>query len=484
MAVALTPMPVIDAGRVDVSAPNESGLGGLARSLDVTVRSVAEIGQIAQENEFKNVQSLLNDATMGPDEAKEIAGNAFFPINRFAAQNRAGEARVHAERNAIEDDLAKAVDSIDARQRLRAHQQRIMEGENELGVQAGIRQAIADLAGPMINKASATRLELRNRQRRNDESFILRETLIKDPDTFVTSLQGILADQQMDATQEPDVHETAAQTLLNTLIENPPSVVAVKEAAQAVLASGAVVNAKDRALYTGVLKAVERVEDDTNTEASTAAEKKRMLNFYGLKITDHLRLYPGSEIPEALARGYRENSTDPLTADGKLRAAMEAAKGSSIGIVGTDAHKNGKKTLDRLFAASMTQVTTPEGNEIKASAYELYDAITGSIDPRVAGEPAEAALQAQQAAQVAHDRAKAFSEATKTAATTREARRAEIDEAQIQAVMAGDMATIRKLEEELTKIDSESMLQSRRGLIRGVIDYAEQTGIDMQDLRP
>lgn len=485
MAVAITPMPVVGGGTVDVSRPNDSGLRGLAQSLDVAVRSAAEIGQQAQANEFQNVQSLLNDATVGPDEAKEIAGNAFFPINRFAAQNRAGEAKVHAARNAIEDDLAAATDSIDARQRLRAHQQKLMEGENDLGVQAGIRQAIADMAGPMINKASATRLELRNRTRRNDESFILRETITNDPENFVPALQAILSDQNADATQEPDIHETASQTLLNTLIENPGSVLAVKDAATAVLASGSVVNAKDRALYGGVLKAVERIEDDTNTATTTAAQQKRDRNLYGMKIVDHLRLHPGTMPDPDLWNGYIANSPNPVVAETQLRNFMEASKGASIGILGTDAHANGKKTLDRMFATAYDQPVSAEQREIQAAAYELYDQITGSIDAQVTIDPAEAATQAQQAAQIAHDRAATFVSQTKDAATARETRKKELLARQLEAVGRGDVSALRQIKKERTELDSETVLQSRRGLIRGVIDQARQYGIDIDtDLRP
>lgn len=487
MAAAITPMANIGGGTVDVSRPNDSGIHSLAQSLDVAVRSVAEIGQQAQINEFQHVKSLLNDATVGPDEAKEIAGNAFFPLNRFAAQNRAGEAKVHAARNAIEDDLAAATDSIDARQRLRKHQQALMEGENELGVQAGIRQAIADMAGPMINKASAQRLELRNRQRRSDEAFILRETLIDDPNQFVGQLKAILSDQYMDATQEPDVHQTASQTLLNSLIENPDSVVAVKEAAKGVLDSGAVVDAKDRALYAGVLKAVEKIEDDTTTAASTNAERKRLVSFYGLKIDDHLRAHPGTAIPDDLAAGYLANSTDPVAARARLRTATEASKGSSVGIIGTDAYKNGKATLDRLFSSGsiMESALGPEDRATKAAAYELYDQITGAIDPDVNKVDSEARAQAQQAAQVAHDRAKQFAEAQKNSADARRARQEELETEAVAAVGRGDAAAVRKIQTELDGLDSQSMLNVRRGLIRGVIDYAEQAGIDIdRDLRP
>ena len=169
------------------------------------------------------------------------------PVNRFAAQNRAGEAKVHAARDAIEADLTNATDSIDARQRLRNHMQKLMEDEPELGVQAGIRQAIADMASPLINDASKRRLENRNIQRRNNESFILRDSFTRDPKAFLPALQSILADQNMDATQEPDVHKTAGQTLLNMLIENPSSAPLVKQAAREALSSGSVEGAENRA---------------------------------------------------------------------------------------------------------------------------------------------------------------------------------------------------------------------------------------------
>lgn len=481
MAEKITPMPVVGGGSVDVSAPNDSGLRTLAGSLDVAVRSAAEIGQQAQLNEFHNVQSLLNDATLGPDEAKEIAGNAFFPVNRFAAQNRAGEARVHAARDVIEQDLLSAPDSIEARRRLRVHQQKLMEGENELGVQAGIRQAMADLAPALINDASKKRLELRNIQRRNDESFILRDQLTRDPKGFTGALGGILADQEMDATQEPDVHKTAGQTMLNMLIENPAAAPFIKQAAREALDGGLVEGAENRAQYTGVLKAVETLEKAAAASVSTEKAQKAYRNKLGLDIYDlHLA---GEYIPEDMKRAYVSTFSDPLTGEAHLRTLYESARNAPAGVIDTDAYRAGLENIKANQRTNIFIAPTEEDNQIRAATLEIYDSIMGSVDPKQVQGTTDAYQQANQAAELALQKASEFVGAMKGNPEAEAASVKSLKQQMAAARAAGNNEEAIRLYGEVQNFEKTKGLRRRRKLIQSYVDTARSYGISTRDLR-
>jgi hypothetical protein len=485
MAEKITPMPVVGGGSPDVSRPNDNGIRTLASSLGVIVQSAAEIGQQAQANEFQNIQSLLNDATVGPDEAKEIAGNAYFPVNRFAAQNRAGEAKVLAERDAIEQDLLQATDSLDARQRLRVYQQKLMESENELGVQAGIRQAIADLAGPLINDASKKRLELRNIQRRNDESFILREQFTKDPKAFVPALGAILSDQEMDATQEPDVHKTAGQTLLNTLIENPASAPFVKQAAKEALASGLVEGADNRAQYTGVLKAVRVLENAANDEGSDKKVKLRERSSLGMHIIDLNAAGQGaSDEAREAERLYLQTFDNPIPAASALRTLKESGRQTPVGMVDTDPYRAGFKSIESQLRTSMFLVPTAQDNEVRAATYEIYDSIMGAMDPEAVRQSGDGYAQAQQAAELAISKAKEFVATKKDEKATREANTKELSAQMFEASKAGDKVTARALYKERERLKRASVLDQRKALLNGYVNEARNLGISVLDLRP
>lgn len=488
MPVALQPGTVVDGGRVDLGQPENSGLRGLANSLDVAVRSAADIAATAQENEFKQISALLNDATAGPDEVAEIASNAYFPLNRFAAQNRQGEALVAGARKIIEDDLVNATDPVDARARLRVHQEKLMEGINEPGVQAGVRQAIADMAGPMLNRASAQRVELRNVQRQKDESFILREGLRQSPEDFHLAIQGIFADQNLDATREPDIHETAAQTLLNELVEHPDSFLSVRQAAEGVLAGDTVTDAKDRAQYSAVLKAVKAIEDDKSSSLTVEQEKKALRGVYGQRILESIAANPGMWPDQEDVDGYVANSPDPLAANANIQRTVEASRGRPIGIVGTDAYKNGKDSLKALGGTQMfpgTNVPVPGSSadpETLAYANELYEQITGSMDPRL--EPLEANTQAQQAAQIAWDKAAASKAAQKAAEDKLKSSEAEFT-ARVQKVRAtGTAAEKKAVAAELKERQQATGLEARRKDIREALAYARKHGLAIKDLRP
>lgn len=492
MPIALDKMPVVDGGRVDVSAPNESGLNTLARSLDVIVRGTAEIGLQAQVNEFQNVKSLLDDATIGPDEAKEIAGNAFFPINRFAAQNRAGEAKVHAIRDTIEEDLLQAVDSIDARQRLRKHQQALMDSETELGVQAGIRQAIADMAGPLINDASKKRIELRNINRRNDEAFILSETLVNDPDKFVPELQAILSDQYMDATQAPDVHKTAGQTLLNMLIENPASAPFVKQAATEVLEGNVAVGSEDRAQYTGVLKAVSVLENASNADSTAKKARLRDRSIYGTRLLELNRIGAGAS-PEArnYERLYESTFDDPLAAAAKIRTLKESGRQMPIGMIDTDPYRAGYASVKAQLSSSafvseesmIYGTTTPQEAEVATAAFEIYDAIMGSLDPEAVRISGDGHSQAQQAAELAISKAKEYVKDRRASPETDAKLKASLEMQQEAAVQAQDWDEMMRLNAEIENIDKSQGLRRRRALLDGYNQEAKAMGISVLDLR-
>lgn len=483
MAEALKPMPLVDGGRVDVTATNDSGIGGLARALDVTVRSAADIAATAQENEFKEVESLLNDATIGPDEAKEIAGNAFFPINRYNALNRAGEARVAKMQTQIEDELVKATDPVDARMRLRKIQQDLMESEPDLGVQAGIRQAIADLAGPAINKASAKRLELRNIQRRTDESVIFHETLINNPDGFVDALKGIFGDQSLDATQEPDVHATAAQTMLNLLIEDPDTMGTVREAAQAALDSGTVQNAEDRKQYTAVIATVNQLEKARASAFSDTDRKKGLKSYWGNQLDSWFRMHPNQYPPDEMVEGYKAGHDDPLAAVSKIRAHMEATTTGSIGALGTQAYADGKKTLDRLFATAAFSIDDPtiDERETKAAAYALYDQLVGSMDPNIINDEMALRQETQALAELANQQAAQYSREKKV---DREAAKVRLGAITEELKTPGlSFEQVNDLLDEKDRLESSNSLEAQRKAFNRVLDLAETMGIHIQDIR-
>ena len=401
MAVALDKMPVVDGGKADVSRPNDSGLHTLAQSLDVTVRSAADIGITAQANEIKHVTSLMNDAVAGPAELKEIADNAFFPLAKYAVKNRMGEAVVAEARQAIEDDLATAQDPIAAREKLRAHQQRLAQDHDDPAILVGIRQGIADMAGPALNKAAARRIVALDQARRVAEAKIFGAT-VDEPEAFAKAIEGAVYDQSLaDPTKTSEVHKSAAQALLNEMIENPEFIIGAKEAASAALTIPNLTT-EDRAQYTAVLRAADVQENKQKDDLTYAQRRQALFNNAWMDVTD---AFARGEKPSpeaiATARAYAPNT---MQFDTAMMTFTDKYLGRQTGLLGSTVANDGRSQLKEQMKATKNPETysdplyTPQFITDALQSYDMFmERIPRDSDPlevrKAIGAAQEAAIK-------------------------------------------------------------------------------------------
>lgn len=405
MAVALEKMPVVSGGSADVSRPNDSGLHGLADALSVGVRSAADIAVTAQANEINHVTSLMNDAVAGPDELKEIHDNAFFPLAKYAVKNRMGEALVAQNRQGIEDALAAAPDPIAARETLRAKQQELAQQAGDPAILVGIHQAIADLAGPALNKAAARRQEMLNQQRRQAEATLFQGTS-DDPAAFAKAIGGAVFDQNLaDPTKVSEVHQSASQTLLNRMIENPDFTQRAKDAARAALALPNL-TPEDRRQYNSVLHTARALEEKEKDGLTYAQNRAAAFNAIESQIIAYVE--SGRPVPTELIDQAGSLAPNRLAFHTSLIDFVEKTRQRTTGLlmspVAGDARQQLKEQLNATKKPSITGARTERAYspQFVTDALQSFDALMERVPRDLDTDSTRKAVQAAQEAAVTH----------------------------------------------------------------------------------
>lgn len=482
MPVALDKMPVVGGGTVDVSRPNDSGLHSLANALGVAVQSAAEIGQVAQANELNRINALMNDATAGPDEIAEIAENAYFPLNKYAAKNRIGEAIIAQNRTAIEDDLASANDPVEARERLRAQQQRLAENVNDPAVLVGIREGIAALAPGALNEASRRRRETLNLQKRQAESIIFSDAYTA-PESFATAVNNAVYDQTLaDPTKVHEVHDTAAQTLLNTMIEDPGSISAVKASAYAAI-EATEMSANDRAKYTAVIHAAHVYERANNEKTTTKARQEAAFDAASRRVIDAMS---SGRVPNpADIRLVRELTPNPFATDSALSSFTDRLRNRPTGMLSSTMADDARKQLEAELKGAKDEfgINKLYTSEDLTVALRGFDSLMERLDPSlVVTDPAEARKQVALAQEAAKSHVQHFQETRAVYQEKRikaEAKKQELFK-QLETATEADLSQI---EDNLRRLEGFLQTSEYDALLSELYEDAEELGVDLIDLR-
>lgn len=487
MPVALEKMPVISGGSVDVSRPNDSGLHQLATSLDVAVRSAAEIGQVAQANELNRINSLMNDATAGPDEIREIAESAFFPLNKYAAKNRVGEAVVSLNRTAIEEDLANAKDPVHAREMLRQHQQDLLGQVQDPAEAVGVREAVADMAPQLLNEASRRRQIAVNLEKRKAEGIIFNDSLKLSADNFAASVVKSTYDQTLaDPTKVHEVHDGAAQSLLNAMIEDPAMVPRAKAAAYAAI-EALDLDPQDRAKYTAVIQTARTFENQAN---SATANSKAQQAAYDSAERDFIgEVYGGKIKPETIAR-MRRLTTDPIGTETKIMNFLDKVNERDTGIAGSNLADEVRKRLIKTLEVDIAGMTPPEdmAQEMLTDSLQEFDFLTERI-PRqlLRDDPYEARKQIIAIHDTIREHNKhrqaelqAFQEAQKTA---RNNLVLITDKLMVEAEKAKDFKKLDELEQDAIKLETQLKVREFDAMMMELYQDALEKGIPLTEFR-
>jgi hypothetical protein len=485
MAVALEKMPVIGGGTVDVSRPNDSGLHTLAQALDVGIRSAAEIGQVAQANELNHINSLMNDSQAGPDEIAEIAENAYFPLNKYAAKNRMGEAVIAQNRTSIEDRLATAHDPVAAREMLREEQQRYLKDVNDPAVAVGIREGIANLSPGALNEASRRRRETLNLQKRQAESVIFNDAIDASPEAFAAAVHNSTYDQTLaDATKVHEVHDTAAQTLLNAMIEDPGSVTAAKDAAYAAI-NGVEMSANDRAKYTAVIHAAHTYERSQNQGLTATQQKASLFDNAARSVT--ASILSGQPVDPESLRILRENSTNPFTTEANIITLTDKMKDRTTGILGSTIASEARGRLKMAMEAELNDIGEKPNPKTVTQGMQDFDFIMESIPASLLNDdPYEARKQVRAAHDTVIEHSKHREERIKAFETKKtEAQNAlEVIGTQADAAeKAGDFAGLKALESAALKLESFLKKDQYDMLASDLYEDAVKNGISLIDFR-
>lgn len=218
MPVEIKPSGQVQAGFV---ATRRSGGATALDALADALRGVTALGKqefkAAEQKELEETTNLLSSPGLTEEEAQEIADDVNFPLNRIKAENRIGEVRVQQQLDAIQDEVDRAPDALEARRVLHTWQGRLLEGiEANSAVAAGVREALARESAAMLRGASQRRVAARAAEEQINLSEGLRLGLEHGgADSFVNFLVPQLED---DALTNGDVSAsltTAAQTIEN-----------------------------------------------------------------------------------------------------------------------------------------------------------------------------------------------------------------------------------------------------------------------------
>lgn len=482
MPEQIKPNSTVERGFVDTGSLPKSPYADLIGALQQNTRSGINVLGMAVEAERANIEEKLSSPLLTAEEIDEIEKNAKFPVARLMAKNRKGQFLAEQERATIEDDLASATDVVDARDRLVAHQARVLEGINDAGVAAGVREHFAAMGAPLLGEAAKRREVIRDIGERADVNGTLAAAAKKGGVYLSEIITGSIKDQMMtDPTKVSDLHTDAAQTIANRYAENPDTADDLYQAIDTVVGTpGAVLLESDKDKYLGVKAGIQAEERARNRRALAGVTSTKREEAAKRLIFAHVRANPrGTPLPPDLADLIETDFKDPKAGE-KWLLDLQAQQGKP-GVVGSDPYN---RALSALKSSLPTDAFTGGRDPVAAERrISVFNRLAASVDPSVLDDDQLAENTMSELASRAEQLAAKEDELL---TRTKEQRELVLREQAVSgraALQAGDVERAAKIAKRIEqfKANPENRILQREIVRSDLFRYAESLGIDIQD---
>jgi hypothetical protein len=240
--------------------------------------------------EEERVTKLLQNPLLTPAESRDLADSSDWSLAQVAAKNNTGALlaqEVYADMALAMDEAA---DTVEAREILSTYMGRALEGVEHPAERDGVIQRFADFAPQFLEKAAQTRIARNALNESIKTDALLATTLEAQPDSFITTVDGAVADAFVTKVPVTQVVDKAILSLSNFYDsgnspdgELNPNESVVLEQLDAMLDSPLTKDSGNRkralalrdSIYGNIesrLSSVKGVEDDEAREAFVAAQ--------------------------------------------------------------------------------------------------------------------------------------------------------------------------------------------------------------------
>lgn len=480
MPEQIKPNSTVERGFVDTGSLPRSPYADLIGALQQNTRSGINLLGMAVEAERANIEEKLSSPLLTAEEIDEIEKNAKFPVARLMAKNRKGQFLAEQQRATIEDDLASATDVVDARDRLIAHQARVLEGINDAGVAAGVREHFAAMGAPLLGEAAKRREVIRDIGERADVNGTLAAAAKKGGVYLSEIITGSIKDQMMtDPTKVSDLHTDAAQTIANRYAENPDTADDLYQAIDTVVGTpGAVLLESDKDKYLGVKAAIQSEERARNRRALAGVTSTKREEAAKRLIFGFVRTHPrGTPLPPELADLIETDFKDPKAGE-KWYLDLQAQQGKP-GVVGSDAYRRGLSALK----AAIPDEGYGKDPVLIERRVSIYNRLSAAVSPSVLDDPQLLENTMSELSSRAEQLAAKEEELLKRLKDERALVMREQAVAGRAAKRAGDIEKATKIAQRIQnfKANPENRIMQREIVRSDLYRYAESLGIDIQD---
>ena len=391
MAEEIRPTGEVNRGFISTSRPGQTLLGKLGDALAVSSSVIDTQVKDAAQRELDETVDLLSSPLITEEEAFEIEQAAAFPISQIKAKNRRGNLIAGQAFESVQDKVAKAPDAPTARKILRDAQAVILDGEEDLSVQAGIRERFAEMAPKMLAESAARRIAKRDRDERvavaEDQRMALES---KDSLEFINTLAGQVFQEQTAGGDVPALLDQSRNSIEafwlsgddDTSAGNPNANVAIDRIDDVL--DHINLDDAERLKFTRLRERIESAEEAKLIDPNTASLKAKEAAHLQLQneLADWSLANPGRIPPPHMRDAYLRSA--PTSAAG--RAALGFYKGlTEAAPMGVTATVESEQTRGLLLKR-----LTNEDGFIEASGPELmaqYDEAVAQLDPNLRGDP-------------------------------------------------------------------------------------------------
>ena len=376
----------------------------LSRALARTGEAGGRALQIAEERELADAEELLRSPLVTEEEIAEITRDSFFPQVKIKAANRQGQLQVENAREEIAQALRDAPDALAARQMLRERQAQMLDLTEDVSVQAGIREAFAEVAPSLLSTAATRRAQLLDERDNEIQGALFQGVLEQRPEEFTNNLVQELNVEVLTGGDIPAFHTRAVTGMANFYLEgddedglNNTRTRTTLQTIDQVLKSNVVQSGAERAKYVKLRETIERDEIARQKAREGQAGLDDIHAAWQRRVTAWVDANPNQPIPQDLRKLYLDSAHTAAAS----RSALEFLDGvetranpKAPGAAGLPAFKNGreilKKAVEKFDPNTGVFLIGTEG----LAALEYYDSIASTLDPDVGTDP----LRAQQAA--------------------------------------------------------------------------------------
>lgn len=482
MAQEIKPNSTVERGFVDTGSLPQTPYTSLIRALSGASADAMNYLEQSIEKERVDIAKKLESPLLTAPEIDEIEKSAKFPVSRLLAKNRRGQFLAEQERATIEDDLANAPDVVAARERLIAHQARVLENVTDAGVAAGVREHFAAIGAPLLGEAAKRREILRDLGERADVNGTIAAAAKKDGDYLANIIVGAVGEETL---ARPDnvsqLHSDASTAIANRYAENPDTADELIKAIQTLTSTpGVFALESDKNKYLRVQDVIQTEERKRSagalTEKALTARERAAKHQVYVWVRDNPR---GTPLPPDLFQTLIENSKDPKAAE-KWLFDLQAQQGKA-GVVDSPYYK---RALSSLKAGIPIDIATGAKDPVAAERrVSVFNRLAAAVDPAVLEDPQTAEATMSELASRAEQLASKEDELLKR---TKEQRELVLREQAVSgraAMQAGDVERAAKIARRIEqfKANPENRILQREIVRSDLYRYAESLGIDIQD---